>query len=84
MIKRQSSIMDKDKLFRKIFISPSYSSAVEPPVLVSPDFIILLLEESAQTPKDEQIDLIKEILDIFVVRPTNSLLLNHTDRMFRR
>lgn len=74
-------IRDKEKLFSMLFMSPTLTTRQIPPLLVSPHFLTLLLHEAEGIDYASQYELLCEILDIFVMKPINWLLLWHHDAM---
>ena len=42
----RAEIKDKNKLFSKLFLSATFSEDLQPPLLVSPNFIPLILDEA--------------------------------------
>lgn len=71
-------IKDQQKLFEKLFVSPTCAPS-NPHLILSMQFIKLLLEEAPLLTPSAQKTLLLQILGLFELQPANSLLLLHHD-----
>jgi hypothetical protein len=72
-------IKDQQRLFEKLFVSPSSDNHSQ--LMLSMQFLKLLLEESQQLTLPAQKVLLLELLRLFHRQPANSLLLYKHDEL---
>ena len=73
-------IKDQQKLFSKLFVSPT-SAPTNPHLILSMQFLKLLLDEAPLLTPQAQKHLLQKILGLFEIQPANSLLLYHHDSL---
>ena len=72
-------IQDQQRLIEKLFVSPT-SAPTDPHLILSFQFLKLLLEEAPLLTSLAQRKLLLKILGLFEIQPLNSLLLHNHDQ----
>ena len=73
-----NQIKDQNKLFQKLFISPT-SAPTNPHLILSMQFLKLLLDEAPLLNSEAQKHILLKILGLFEIQSLNSLLLHNHD-----
>lgn len=73
-------IKDQQRLFEKLFISPN-STNPNPHLILSMQFLKLLLDEASLLSSTAQKPFLLKILGLFEIQPVNSLMLYYHDSL---
>jgi hypothetical protein len=76
-------IKDQQRLFQKLFASPTCTPS-NPHLILSMQFLKLLLDEAPLLAPEAIRHLLLKILGLFEIQPLNSLLLYHHDSLLDR